>query len=63
MAGDLGIEEMAVLEGTTSAAAALENSGRVIHRYGRVSIVAGPELAKRGSCRGALSLQTRRSRT
>jgi hypothetical protein len=50
MAGDLGITERAIIEtaAVEGAAAARETGGQVIHRYGRVSILALPDQAVTG---------------
>jgi hypothetical protein len=51
MAGDLQITERAIIEttaGATAAAAAQPAGGQIIHRYGRVSIMALPDQARAG---------------
>jgi hypothetical protein len=59
MAGDLGVNERAVLEDRATppaAALARQAPGRTIHRYGRVSVLAEPEQAAPAPVPGASEL-------
>ncbi len=59
MAGDLDINERAVIEDVDQPAGvvlARETPGRTIHRYGRVSILAEPNQSTRPPVRGASEL-------
>jgi FG-GAP-like repeat len=61
MAGDLFVEERAVIEATSSAAAAMaadaRSAGQMIHRYGRVKIMAFPGRAAAAMAAPALPME------